>query len=118
MSSTILVMSMSVLFPIASWNLATIVHTFEICRASHVTKNSKYPIAKIIIFSDMKISVYVLSSPQNKYRQFEVQGCSNLGTCTSLILGHVTCPANFKRVDYSLAPIDNGSSSVKLLTSQ
>ena len=38
-----------------------IVRTFEICRASHVTKNSKYPSAKIVTSSDLKLSVYVLS---------------------------------------------------------
>ena len=48
----------------------TIVCTFEICRASHVTKSSRYLSAKIIIFSDLELSVCALSSSQNKYRQF------------------------------------------------
>ena len=55
----------------------TIVCTFAICRASHVTKSSRYLSAKIIIFSDLELSVCALSSSQNKYRQFKVKGCSN-----------------------------------------
>ena len=69
--------------------------------ASHVIKNSKYPSAKSIILSNLKLSVYFLSSSQNKYRQFQVQGCSNLGTGKFPIFGHMICPANFECTDYN-----------------
>ena len=36
------------------------------------------------------------------YWKFEVHYCSNFGTGVSSIFGHVTCPANFKRSDYTI----------------
>ena len=71
----------------------------EICRACHVTKNSEYSCAKIRIVIDLKLSVNVLSSLHNKYRQFHVHNCFNSWTRTFSIFGHVTCSANFKRAD-------------------
>ena len=61
---------------------ATIIHSFEICRASPVIKNSKYPCVEI-----KKLST--LSFPK--------VSSSNSGTGVLSIVGHVTCPANFKR---------------------
>ena len=58
------------------------------------------PLAKIRIYIDLKLSIYVLSSPHNKCRRFQILSCSNLGTGTFSIFDHVTCPENFKRVDY------------------
>ena len=83
-------------------NTTTIVRTFKIWRASHVTENSKQPSAKIIIFSDLKLLVYVLDSSQNKYWRFQVQDSASLGTVPFSIIGHVTCRANVKLV-YSVA---------------
>ena len=79
-----------------------IVRTFEIYRASHMTKNSRYSCAKISTLIDLKPSAYVLSSSHNKYRQYQVQSYSNSGTWKFSIFGHVTCPANSKCADYSL----------------
>ena len=49
----------------------------------------------------MKLLVYVIGSPHKKYWKFGIHNCSNFGTGVSIIFGHVTCPANFKRADYS-----------------
>ena len=56
-----------------------IVRMLEICRESHVSKNSKYSSAKIMIYL-MKLSVYVIRCFQNKFPQYQLQSCSNLGT--------------------------------------
>ena len=53
----------------------------------------------------MKLLVYVIDSPHKKYWKFGIHNCSYFGTGVSSIFGHVTCPANFKRADYSLKKI-------------
>ena len=47
-----------------------------------------------------------LSSLHSKNQKVQVHNYSNFGTGEFSILGHVTCPANFKRADYrSLAGV-------------
>ena len=79
-----------------------IVHTFGICGAGHVNKNSKYPCAKIILFIDLKLLVLVVLTKNTDKFNSILHRCSNLGTGTFSIFGHVTYPANFKRADYSI----------------
>ena len=45
----------------------TIARSFEIYRASHVTKHSRYPCAKVGIFIELKFLVYFLSSLHNMF---------------------------------------------------
>ena len=52
--------------------LVVIVHTFEICRASHVIKNVKHLCAETRVVMDLKISVFFVRSTKNIYLKFHV----------------------------------------------
>ena len=49
-----------------------IVRTFEICRASHVTKNLEYPCAKIRAVMNMTLSVFLVKTAKDIYYESKV----------------------------------------------
>ena len=81
---------------------ATIVRTSEICRASHVTKNLKYPCAEIRVDINLEISVFLVRTTNSIYLKFYVDKLFNFDTGIFQIFGRVNCPANFRRADQSL----------------
>ena len=68
--------------------------SFKILRASQAIKNLKYPFVIIKDVCDVKLWVYDLSSPHNRYQKSQVHNCSNFGTGVLSILDHATSPAD------------------------
>ena len=61
-------------------NAETIVRSFEICQASHVTENWAYLRAKNKAVMELILSVFLVSTTRNIHYKFEVDNLFNFDT--------------------------------------